>query len=169
MASTETATELTQVEKENLDTTGMPVSVKLPENGGELSFPAVSFEDIDVNLRQLLAEHPQSCAFTSYRLQVVEEEEESEAAYVTETFDGAAYLKKLPADAAPVLRLSMVLDPYCVRTVRQHIRRFQDVLLRHPPVALPQVTHTTDAEEAAAKAKIQEKEKKKAEEDGEEA
>lgn len=124
------------------------MSLKLPEGGGELTFQQVPFEDLDVTLRQLLAEHPQSCAFTSFRLQIVSDDDEP--SYVTEAFDAAAHLAGLPEGEAPVLRLVLVLDPYCLRTARQHVRRFQDVLSRHPPVALPQVTHTPDAAAAAA-------------------
>lgn len=133
---------------EGEEPSGLAVTLKLPEGAGELSFQLVPFEDLDVTLRQLLAEHPQSCAFTSFRLQVVSDDDEP--TYVTEAFDAAAHLAGLPEGEAPVLRLALVLDPYCLRTVRQHVRRFQDVLLRHPPVALPQVTHTPEPSSAAA-------------------
>ena len=132
---------------EGEEPSGLSVTLKLPEGAGELTFQLVPFEDLDVTLRQLLAEHPQSCAFTSFRLQVVSDDDEP--TYVTEAFDAAAHLGGLPEGEAPVLRLALVLDPYCLRTVRQHVRRFQDVLLRHPPVALPQVTHTPEPSSAA--------------------
>ena len=148
-------------------TPGLSVSLKLPEGGGELSLAFVPLEDLDVTLRQLLAEHPQSCAYTSFRLQLLGEEEDgAEPTFLTESFDIAAFLEGVPEGVVPVLRLAMVLEAYCVRTVRQHVRRFQDVLLRHPPVALPQVTHTPEASESAAE-QASRREKKKSEDDGE--
>jgi hypothetical protein len=111
-----------------------PVNVTLPDGCGEIPFPFVPLDDFGGTLRQLLAEHPQSCMFSAYHV-VVRKDETSEPTTLTESFDIVAFMD-LDAgceDPRP-LQATMVLDPYTVRTIRKHLLRFEDVLLRHPPV-----------------------------------
>jgi len=75
---------------------GAAVFVRLPESSEELSFPFVPIQDFELTLRQLLSEHPQSCAYTNYRLVLADAEVESEPTYVTEAFDVARHLAERP-------------------------------------------------------------------------
>ena len=170
MSSLESSVAVASADKESpegIEGLGLSVRVKLPEGDGELAFQFVPLEDLEVALRQMLSEHPQTCAYTNYRIIIESADDSAHPRFLTEAFDAVEYVNGLPADTPPVLRLTMTFEPYCIRTLRQHVRRFLDVLQRHPPVALPQAQESQAAEETEAGAQSAQKKKEKMEAEGE--
>ena len=120
------------------------LSITLPDAQPPLLLPSSCAEWM-FSVRASLAEHPATCMYTSYKLEVAAQPGEpplllSEFLDCSqERAEGLAALSGLAAARAAAgepLAIRLVAEPFDVRRVRAHLRRFKDCLLR-PPVAAP--------------------------------
>ncbi|KAF4324560.1 hypothetical protein BBO99_00001768 [Phytophthora kernoviae] len=107
----------------------------------------VSTADTVTSLRQLIAEFPTLACYTCYHLEVQNAEEQT-----WQTINDYVELGEYE-DVVDGVTLRMVLDKYDARKVRNHVRRFRDVLSNPPiPQAESEPEEQPEADENANKA-----------------
>ncbi len=118
--------------------------LSLPDGNAPLLLTAAA-SDWVFSIRATLAEHPATCMFTSYRLLVPVDGDQPPVVLTefidaspekTEGWAAVSALAAARAAAGASLEVRLVPEPYDVRRVRTHVRKFKEALLR-PPVAAP--------------------------------
>ena len=126
------------------------MSVQLPDGAGSIVLDGIpSSPDASPTVRGLLAEHPLSCCFTSYRLEIaiaVDGRNSGMNVPFTESTDLMAIATVATRDPSTPTRVIMIFEPYNVRSSRAHVRRLREVLFVRPPVVQCVVEPTPPAE-----------------------
>ena len=111
------------------------VDVLLPEGTTVVRFEGIPIgSDAAASVRQMLAEHPQTCSLTAYRLELECGAPAAPRVCVpfTDLTDSVAMADALLAEGARNI-VRVACENYTVRSARAHVRRFREVLQR-PPV-----------------------------------
>ncbi len=113
------------------------IQVELP-TGVVLTLPNVHKGEVGLWLKQALSEYPEACFYTSYSLVFKGAEPRLE---VNDFVELSEYPETLLYEG---VQLQMVLEDYDIRRVRQHVRRFKELLM-YPPVISPTTAPATTA------------------------